>query len=323
MQANRSKNTGPELRVRAALREAGLTGYRLHWKKAPGRPDVCFPGRRVAIQINGCFWHRCPFCGPSRPKTHPEFWEQKFARNRERDARNARLLLEDGWTLLVVWELLVDLGVVPNFLLPTPVQVVAALVEDAPLIAGHCVVTLGEAAAGLALGVALGFVFAVLMDRFETFYLAFEPLMTVSQTIPTVAIAPLLVLWLGYGALPKIVLVVLSTFFPITVSLVSGFRSVDPDAIDLMRTMNASRWQIFWYAKLPAAADQFFSGLRISATYAIVGGRLHDARAQVLLLRSALCVDHRHHGPVAGTHEARGARPARLHALEEGRRELP
>lgn len=173
--------------------------------------------------------------------------------------------------LLVVWQLVVDLGFVPNFLLPTPVQVVAALVEDAPLIAGHCVVTLGEAAAGLALGVALGFVFAVLMDRFETFYLAFEPLMTVSQTIPTVAIAPLLVLWLGYGALPKIVLVILSTFFPITVSLVSGFRSVDPDAIDLMRTMNASRWQIFWYAKLPAAADQFFSGLRISATYAIVG----------------------------------------------------
>lgn len=173
--------------------------------------------------------------------------------------------------LLAVWEVVVDLGIVPNFLLPTPVQVVAALVQDAPLIAGHCVVTLAEAAAGLALGVALGFVFAVLMDRFETFYLAFEPLMTVSQTIPTVAIAPLLVLWLGYGALPKIVLVIISTFFPITVSLVSGFRSVDPDAIDLMRTMNASRWQIFWYAKLPAAAEQFFSGLRISATYAIVG----------------------------------------------------
>lgn len=173
--------------------------------------------------------------------------------------------------LLAVWEAVVDLGIVPNFLLPTPVQVVAALVQDAPLIAGHCVVTLAEAAAGLAAGVALGFVFAVLMDRFETFYLAFEPLMTVSQTIPTVAIAPLLVLWLGYGALPKIVLVIISTFFPITVSLVSGFRSVDPDAIDLMRTMNASRWQIFWYAKLPAAVEQFFSGLRISATYAIVG----------------------------------------------------
>ena len=131
--------------------------------------------------------------------------------------------------------------------------------------------TLAEAAVGLAAGVALGFVFAVLMDRFEAFYLAFEPLMTISQTIPTVAIAPLLVLWLGYGALPKVVLVVVSTFFPITVSLASGFRSVDPDVVDLMRTMNASRWQVFWYAKLPAAADQFFSGLKISATYAIVG----------------------------------------------------
>ena len=173
--------------------------------------------------------------------------------------------------LLALWQAVVVVGIVPNFLLPTPVQVVQALVEDAALLASHCVTTLAEAAAGLAAGVALGFVFAVLMDRFESFYLAFEPLMTISQTIPTVAIAPLLVLWLGYGALPKVVLVIISTFFPITVSLASGFRSVDPDVIDLMRTMNASRWQIFWYAKLPAAADQFFSGLKISATYAIVG----------------------------------------------------
>lgn len=173
--------------------------------------------------------------------------------------------------LLAAWQAVVAVGIVPNFLLPTPVQVVQALVEDAPLLASHLVTTLAEAAAGLAAGVALGFVFAVLMDRFEGFYLAFEPLMTISQTIPTVAIAPLLVLWLGYGALPKIVLVIISTFFPITVSLASGFRSVDSDVIDLMRTMNASRWQVFWYAKLPAAAEQFFSGLKISATYAIVG----------------------------------------------------
>ena len=173
--------------------------------------------------------------------------------------------------LLALWQAVVVVGLVPNFLLPTPVQVVQSLVGDVPLLASHCVTTLAEAAAGLAAGVALGFVFAVLMDRFEGFYLAFEPLMTISQTIPTVAIAPLLVLWLGYGALPKVVLVIISTFFPITVSLASGFRSVDPDVIDLMRTMNASRWQIFWYAKLPAAAEQFFSGLKISATYAIVG----------------------------------------------------
>ena len=173
--------------------------------------------------------------------------------------------------LLVVWELVVDLGLIPNFLLPTPVQVVQALVNDISLIVGHAATTLVETAIGLLIGVALGFAIAVLMDRFEGFYLALQPLVTISQTIPTIAIAPLLVLWFGYGLAPKVILIVITTFFPITVSLISGFRSVDPDVIDLMRTMNASRWQIFWYAKLPAATEQFFSGLKISATYAIVG----------------------------------------------------
>lgn len=186
-------------------------------------------------------------------------------------ARRVLLPIVAVAALLGLWQAAVATGLVPNFLLPTPVQVAEALVADAPLLLEHLGTTLLEAAVGLAAGVALGFAFAVLMDRFEGFYLAFKPLMTISQTIPTIAIAPLLVLWLGYGLLPKVVLVVVSTFFPITVSLVSGFRSVDPDAIDLLRTMNASRWQIFWYAKLPAAADQFFSGLKISATYAIVG----------------------------------------------------
>ena len=173
--------------------------------------------------------------------------------------------------ILLAWQLAVDTGLVPNFLLPSPTQVVAALVGDVGLLAGHAATTLVESAIGLVLGCAIGFGFAVLMDRFEGFRLAFEPLMTVSQTIPTVAIAPLLVLWFGYGLLPKVVLIVLTTFFPITVSLVSGFQSVDQDMIDLMRTMRATRWQIFWQVKMPAAAEEFFSGLRISATYAIVG----------------------------------------------------
>ena len=147
----------------------------------------------------------------------------------------------------------------------------AEVLADAGLLAGHAVVTIEEAVIGLVLGVAVGFAVAVLMDRFELVWRALDPLITISQTIPTVAIAPLLVLWFGYDLLPKVLLVVLTTFFPITVALASGFRSVDPDVVDLMRTMNASRAQIFWYAKLPAAADQFFAGLRISATYAVVG----------------------------------------------------
>lgn len=186
-------------------------------------------------------------------------------------ARRVGIPLATLVALLAVWEAVVDTGLVPNFMLPSPVQVVLALVGDVSLLASHVATTLVEAALGLAIGVGLGFAIAVLMDRFEGFYLAFDPLMTISQTIPTVAIAPLLVLWFGYGLAPKVVLVVISTFFPITVSLVAGFRSVDPDMVDLMRTMNASPAQIFWQVKIPCAAEQFFGGLRISATYAIVG----------------------------------------------------
>lgn len=88
MQANKSKNTKPELKVRQALRQAGLSGYRLHWKKAPGKPDVCYPGRRVAIFVNGCYWHRCPHCALPMPRHNAGFWEEKFARNQARDARD-------------------------------------------------------------------------------------------------------------------------------------------------------------------------------------------------------------------------------------------
>ena len=104
MQANKSKNTKPELKVRHALREAGLPGYRLHWKKCAGRPDICYPGRRIAIFVNGCFWHRCPHCNLPEPKSNVEFWHAKFERNRKRDARNYKSLLDDGWTVFVVWE---------------------------------------------------------------------------------------------------------------------------------------------------------------------------------------------------------------------------
>ena len=104
MQANKSKDTKPELVVRRALREAGFPGYRLHWKKCAGRPDVCYPGRKVAIFVNGCFWHRCPHCDLPLPKTNVEFWTNKFGRNQARDVRNYCSLVEQGWTVLVVWE---------------------------------------------------------------------------------------------------------------------------------------------------------------------------------------------------------------------------
>ena len=104
MQGNKSKDTKPELAVRKLLREAGYPGYRLQWKKAPGRPDIAYPGRKIAIFVNGCFWHRCPKCKLSTPKTNQEYWAEKFRRNVERDQRKVTELEKDGWKVLVIWE---------------------------------------------------------------------------------------------------------------------------------------------------------------------------------------------------------------------------
>ena len=140
----------------------------------------------------------------------------------------------------------------------------------------HSFVTLSEAFWGLSLGIALGFIMAVLMDQFESLYKAFYPLIVLTQTVPTVAIAPLLVLWFGYEMTPKVILIVITTFFPIAVGLLNGFRSADKDSIHLLRAMGAGRWQIFRYIKLPGAMSQFFAGLRISASYAVVGAVISE-----------------------------------------------
>ena len=104
MVANKSKDTKPELLVRSYLRSCGLTGYRLHWKAPAGRPDVCYPGRKLAIFVQGCFWHACPHCTPRRPTTRQEYWDAKFARNQARDHAQVQTLLEAGWTVVMVWE---------------------------------------------------------------------------------------------------------------------------------------------------------------------------------------------------------------------------
>ena len=173
--------------------------------------------------------------------------------------------------LLVLWQIVVVLNIVPNYLVPSPYQVFLALMRDAALLASHTLVTLEESLLGLAIGVVIGFVIAVLMDRFEGLYHAFSPLITVSQTIPVVAIAPLLVLWMGYGILPKIMLILLTSFFPITIGLLDGFRSVDKDMLNLLKTMGASSFQNFIHLKLPSSLGYFFAGLRISVSYSIIG----------------------------------------------------
>lgn len=178
--------------------------------------------------------------------------------------------------ILIIWQAVSSLGIVPGYMLPSPVEVFWAFVQEFPLLMENSKVTLLEALIGLLCGVAFGFVMAVLMDRFEALYKAFYPLVVLTQTIPTVAIAPLLVLWFGYEMMPKIILIVIATFFPITVGVLDGFRSADRDTMNLLRSMGASRLQIFRYVKLPGAMGQFFASLRISAAYSVVGAVISE-----------------------------------------------
>lgn len=178
--------------------------------------------------------------------------------------------------LLAIWQFVSGTGIVEKYLLPSPLDVIKAFISEFSILMENAKVTLLEAFVGLGIGILVGFVMAVIMDRFDRLYQAFYPLIVLTQTIPTVAIAPLLVLWFGYEMLPKVILIVLTTFFPITVSLLNGFRAADKDTMNLMRSMGASKMQIFWYVKFPESLDQFFASLRISASYAVVGAVISE-----------------------------------------------
>ncbi|MBR5046913.1 MAG: ABC transporter permease [Eubacterium sp.] len=178
--------------------------------------------------------------------------------------------------IIGIWALLAVAKIVPGYMLPSPYKVAGSFIKDFPVILKHARVTLQEALYGLAAGISLAFLTATFMDRFKVLDRALYPIMIITQTIPTIAIAPLLVLWMGFGMAPKITLVVITTFFPITVGLLDGYRSVDSDSIDLMRSMGATKLQIFYHVKFPSALPFFFSGLKISASYAVVGAVISE-----------------------------------------------
>lgn len=173
--------------------------------------------------------------------------------------------------LIIIWWAVTGTQAVPLFMLPSPQSVAKAFISDFTILMRNAAITLTEAFAGLGIGISLAFILATFMDRFRIVYKAFYPLLVITQTIPSIALAPLLVLWMGFGMAPKITLVVLTTFFPIAVSLLEGYESVDEDSIKLLRSMGAHQGKIFWYIKLPSAVSSFFAGLKVSASYAVVG----------------------------------------------------
>jgi ABC-type nitrate/sulfonate/bicarbonate transport system permease component len=173
--------------------------------------------------------------------------------------------------LLALWEAWVRSGQISALLLPAPTSIVQALIDNRDIIAVNTTQTLLETVLGLAIATALGLLLAVLIDFSDLLRKALYPLLVISQTIPIVALAPLLLLWFGFGLTPKLIVVILYCFFPIVVACVDGLLSTDQDLLRLLRSMRASRWQILWLVRLPGAMPAFFSGLRIAATYSVTG----------------------------------------------------
>jgi len=173
--------------------------------------------------------------------------------------------------LLALWEWACWRWEIPLWLLPAPSQIVRATIDARALLMPHIWQTLLETWLGLIAALLTGLVLAAVIDISAILRRAIYPLLVVSQTVPIIAIAPLLVIWLGYGILPKVIVIGLVCFFPIVVSTADGLRSADPDLIALLRTMGASRFQIFRIVRAPGALPGFFSGLKIAITYSVIG----------------------------------------------------
>ncbi len=173
--------------------------------------------------------------------------------------------------ILVAWQIGVAVSGVSPIVLPAPSRVLWALWEFRDDAVRHTLTTLVEAAIGFSAAVGLAVAAAIGMDRLEAVRRALYPILVSSQTIPIVAIAPLLVIWFGFGLAPKVVIIVLVTFFPIVVALLDAFAATPPEATDLLETMGASERQSFRLLRWPAALPALFTGLRIAVPYAIIG----------------------------------------------------
>lgn len=158
-----------------------------------------------------------------------------------------------------------------SFLVPSPVEVAESLWDNRTLLAENAWVTLREMLFGILAAIAVGVGFAVVMHRWRVMRDAAYPLIVASQTIPVVVISPILVTWFGYGITPKVVIIALVCFFPLTINALDGLRAVEPEALKMMRSLNASRWQLFRRVEAPTALPHVFTGAKIAVVIAPIG----------------------------------------------------
>jgi putative hydroxymethylpyrimidine transport system permease protein len=180
-------------------------------------------------------------------------------------------LLVVAWEAAAQWDVLADALHIEPFLVPAPSDIADSLWNDRGLLADNAWVTLREVVVGLAIAIAIGFAFAVVLHLSDSLRRAFYPLLVASQTVPVIAIAPVLVVWFGFGMGPKLAIIALVCFFPVTVNTLDGLRSVDPEQVKMMRTLDADRGRILRVVEIPTALPYLASGARIAAAIAVIG----------------------------------------------------
>ena len=173
--------------------------------------------------------------------------------------------------ILVAWELTVLIFEIPVYVLPSPVQVVRALIQDCQTQAGHGAVTVAEALTGIAISLVFAVFLGVVMDCFPLVRRGIYPILVVTQTVPMIVMAPILIIYMGFGVGPKILTVVLMCFFPVAVSFCDGLAQVDEEYVNLVRSYGAGRWKAYRLVKIPASVPALISGLKVAATYSISG----------------------------------------------------
>lgn len=173
-------------------------------------------------------------------------------------------------SFIIIWQLSKFLGFLPKYIIPSPFEIILSFIKNYKLLFIHTLYTISETFIGIFISIIFSCIISILMDKFQFIFDIIYPIIIVLQTIPTIALAPILVLWLGYNLTPKIILITLTTSFPLIINILDGFKNCDKDYITLLKLMNANDLQIYIHFKIPYTTPYFFSGLKISISYAFI-----------------------------------------------------
>ena len=193
-------------------------------------------------------------------------------------------------SLLVIWELACKLFSIPLYVLPSPVQVIQSLFTESATLSHHAAVTVMEAVIGILLSLILAIVLGILMDCFPLVRQGIYPLLVVTQTVPMIVLAPILIIYMGFGIAPKILTVILMCFFPIAVSFSDGLAQVDEEYVHLVRSYGASRLSAYRLVKIPAAIPALLSGLKVSAVPLSANGSVPRKDSAIICYASKMAI---------------------------------